>query len=107
MSGKLLIVEGQDNCGKSTLISNFKKIHTNPKCITIVTGSPPINVNEEWNYDYYSEVFNAIIILLQDGYDIILDRFHIGETAYGPIYRNQKSPRSLLSKNYPPNGFCY
>lgn len=85
---RLYIVEGQDRCGKSTLVNTLRSKLTNPKTITIHSGKPPKRVNvATWTKQHYKNLYQTIDILLLDGYDIILDRSWLGELVYGPLYR--------------------
>lgn len=86
---RLYIVEGQDRCGKSTLVNTLRQKLTNPKTVTIHSGKPPKGVNvESWTKQHYKNLYQTIDIMLLDGYDIILDRSWIGEMVYGPLYRD-------------------
>ena len=72
----IIILEGENKCGKTTLANyivkkyGFKYIKcSQPK------GNP----------------FNEYMKILEKnlGKDIVIDRFHIGESVYGPIYRGK------------------
>lgn len=88
---KIIIVEGQDRCGKSTLIKSLRKHIQNPKVLTLSSSSPPSFDTKEWSKKHYKEMIDLSIDLAWDGWTIIADRFHIGETVYGPIFRNDDS----------------
>lgn len=92
LKNKLIIIEGQDNCGKTTLIRSLKKQINNPKILTLSSSGPPKNcMNSKWNIFHYTSIFDEMNTLLNDGFDVIMDRFHIGETCYGPMFRNMNS----------------
>lgn len=92
LKNKLIIIEGQDNCGKTTLIRSLKKQINNPKILTLSSSGPPKNcMNRIWNNQHYTSIFDEMNTLLNDGFDIIMDRFHIGETCYGPLFRNMNA----------------
>jgi hypothetical protein len=94
---KVYIVEGQDRCGKGTLVDILRKSITNPKILVIHSAKPPKNVDPEaWTVSYYNSLKETITYLYTFGYDIILDRSWIGETVYGPIYRNVHIPLPKL-----------
>jgi thymidylate kinase len=87
----ILIIEGMDRCGKSTLIANLRKHYfTNPKLIVHHASSPPRGVEDSnaWEVKHYSEVVDTFHHLSsKEGYDIICDRFHLGAIVYGMKYR--------------------
>jgi len=87
----ILIVEGMDNCGKTTLIDNLrKKYFTRAKTIVHHSSSPPKDIKhpdlwESRHYDDLSYTFKELVRYHQ--YDVILDRFHLGAIVYGAKYR--------------------
>lgn len=86
----LVIVEGLDRCGKSTLVEYLrKKYFTDPRIIVHHSSSPP-NVEDKaaWEQDHYSALFSESLDLVRDGWTIIFDRFHLGAIVYGHKYRN-------------------
>lgn len=85
----IYIVEGLDRCGKTSFIEVLRDQIKVPYIFTIHSTKPPKNVNyEEWSKKYYTNLISRIIGLSLQGNIIILDRSWIGETVYGPIYRN-------------------
>jgi hypothetical protein len=72
----LIVVEGVDGAGKSTLISKLphtRELHCGP------IKKSPMQEYVEPLMDY-------------DGsYDMVCDRLHIGELVYGPIYRGEST----------------
>lgn len=88
----VIIIEGPDNVGKSTLIRNIKN-HYNKNIIANLAYSnvKQATPHEHINYskllyknmfelcNFQSKVLNNIMIL---------DRSHIGEMVYSPLYRN-------------------
>jgi thymidylate kinase len=87
----ILIVEGQDRCGKSKLITNLRKHYfTNPKLIVHHSSAPPKGVadSNSWEVDHYRETADTFHHLsAKQGYDVICDRFHLGAIVYGTRYR--------------------
>ena len=89
---KLIIIEGQDRAGKSTLIQSL--IRTLPNCLVTHWGSATgstdmekkanqqqffINHMETWRYLQGSPI---------NPQHLIWDRAHLGEYVYGTIYRD-------------------
>jgi thymidylate kinase len=88
---KFIIIEGTDNCGKSTqaeyLIKNlshmiFHKIHY---------SSLPFKDDKKKNQDYslrmYNDMFRMMKGFKDNNINIIFDRSHLGESVYAPLYR--------------------
>lgn len=87
----ILIIEGMDSCGKSTLVQNLRRyVLTTPKTIVHHSSSPPKNIQNPngWEYEHYLHLSKTFRTLSDNqGYDIICDRFHIGSMVYGTKYR--------------------
>jgi thymidylate kinase len=86
----LLIVEGMDRCGKSTLVEHLRKRHfTSPNILVHHSSSPPKVENPNaWEIEHYSSLFRTARDLVKfGGYDVIFDRFHLGAAVYGEKYR--------------------
>ena len=91
MNNLLIIVEGPDNSGKSTLIKNIKN-HFNHIAIQNLHYS---NVNQssiEDTISYTKKLHRDMFELMEfvtsvDNSGVICDRSHLGEMIYGPIYR--------------------
>lgn len=88
----ILIIEGMDRCGKSTLVSNLRKHYfKNPKLIVHHSSAPPKGVADSnaWEVDHYTSLFETAHDLVKfEGYDVIFDRFHLGAVVYGTKYRD-------------------
>ena len=104
----VIILEGPDNVGKSTQIDMLRKafhdfeistqvIHcSNFKFRTNIDDKYPIEtkakVLEEMSKRYYTKIMHIMNVYntKDDNYEsvLILDRSHLGETVYSPIYRN-------------------
>lgn len=84
----IVIIEGLDRCGKSTLVNQLRKDYfKNPNIIIHHSSSPPkIYDPNVWEITHYSNLFKLFTSLYD--YDIILDRFHLGAIVYGKKYRN-------------------
>ena len=97
MVTKLIIVDGMDNTGKSTLIARLTKVleSLDNTTITIHSQKPPKDIAPEdtsaYQHKYYLDLINMLTTLKSERkYDyIILDRGWISEYVYGPLYRNR------------------
>lgn len=87
----LLIIEGMDRCGKSTLVEHLRKRYfKTPDILVHHSSSPPKveNVNA-WEIQHYSSLFSTSQNLVDEySYVVIFDRFHLGAAVYGAKYRN-------------------
>lgn len=86
----ILIVEGPDNVGKSTLIKNIRKhILTSPHTIAIHSSSTPNGEDSiKWPFYHYCAILDlADALSFAQHWNVILDRSHLGEYVYGSIYR--------------------
>ena len=86
-----IIIEGPDNVGKSTLIQNLKNnfnnftLH-NIHYSNVKQESPAKTI--EYSTKLYTEMFqNMFECSKYEKSGMILDRSHIGEMVYGPVYR--------------------
>ena len=97
MVTKLIIVDGMDNTGKSTLIARLTKVleSLGNTTITIHSQKPPKDIAPEdtsaYQHKYYLDLINMLTTLKSERkYDyIILDRGWISEYVYGPLDRNR------------------
>jgi hypothetical protein len=86
MYHRVILVEGLDRLGKSTLIQNivnyfgyYQVIHMGkPKALEAYTGSLQA---------YQTECFSNMFRLMHSSAYIIFDRAHLGEYVYSPLYR--------------------
>lgn len=86
----LLIIEGMDRCGKSTLVEHLRKRYfTSPNILVHHSSSPPkVEDPNAWELDHYRSLFRSSQMLVDDYfYDVIFDRFHLGAAVYGEKYR--------------------
>lgn len=78
-----IIIEGPDNVGKSTLISNLKN-HYN----TITLHNLHYSNVKGSNIEYCKKLYFEMFSLLTSDKSFICDRSHLGEMVYGPLYRD-------------------
>jgi thymidylate kinase len=98
----LLIVEGLDRCGKSTLVEHLRKRYfTSPNILVHHSSSPPKVENPNaWEIKHYSSLFRTARDLVKfGGYDVIFDRFHLGAAVYGEKYRGA-NPADIYELDY-------
>ncbi len=90
MKNKIVILEGQDRCSKTTLTTQLSKL-MGPGVLCYHAGSPPklesIEAMQRWEEDNYSLLFDQFLILA-DNTCVISDRFHLGAAVYGRKFRN-------------------
>lgn len=89
---KIIIIEGQDNTGKDTLISSIKEYFNNLKIKEIHCLRPKHkhNIDAAIEQDnYYLELVDNIIENKYNSDIIILNRSWYSEYVYGSIYRER------------------
>ena len=89
----IIFLEGSDNVGKGSQIANIRNHFYPEKQFHIlhyggVKSAETPEVQLEYNKIYYNEMFRIISMLHQANMNVILDRSHLGEYVYGPLYRN-------------------
>jgi thymidylate kinase len=98
----LLIIEGMDRCGKSTLVEHLRKHYfTSPNILVHHSSSPPkVEDQNSWEINHYSSLFAASQKLVDDyHFDVIFDRFHLGAAVYGEKYRGA-DPNDVYELDY-------
>lgn len=87
----LILIEGLERCGKTTMVNHLRSKIKNPKLIVNHCAKPPKGLTpqetREWSQRYYFELLFKFDQLSNEGWDIIMDRAHIGEYVYGHMYR--------------------
>lgn len=95
----IILVEGPDGSGKTTLINQLIPKIRAPR-IKLNFKYPEETTTEE-NIAYargeYEGIVRNLFTLLsyKYGYNIICDRFHLGEFVYGPVMRDYPEPEAL------------
>lgn len=87
----LILVEGLERCGKTTMVNYIRSVIKNPKLIVNHCAKPPKGLSQietrDWSRQYYFQLLTKFDHLSSEGWDIIMDRAHIGEYVYGNMYR--------------------
>jgi thymidylate kinase len=90
----VILVEGPDSIGKDSQIQHIKKqIEHDLGAVHILHYSAlsikePLDLVKEESFKLYKEMFDLLSFANINGINIILNRSHIGEAVYSPIYRN-------------------
>ena len=95
----ILIIEGMDRCGKSTLVEQLRKHYfTDPRILIHHSSSPPKVENpNEWEVQHYKSLLDTSYYLdYAEDFNVIYDRFHLGAIVYGKKYRNA-DPEDIYS----------
>src|SRR5687768_15769545 len=85
----IYIFEGMDNCLKDTLIQLFRS-NLSPQTQILKYNSPPAGISnvELWQKAHFEDMFELIKTNLNNSSrNLILNRAHLGEYVYSPIYR--------------------
>jgi len=88
----IYIFEGMDNCLKDTLIQLLRS-HLKPQTQILKFSNPPKNIEspENWQKEHFKDMFKIMELNLNCGTrNLILNRAHLGEFVYSPIYRGYK-----------------
>lgn len=99
----IIILESPDNCGKSTQVQKLihlfhdKSIHQ--LHYSSVKGFESKEDIKAYSCKLYSDMFKLLYTNYKDMH-FILDRSHIGEMVYGPIYRKYSGDYVLYIENY-------
>ncbi len=95
----ILIIEGMDRCGKSTLVEQLRKRYfTDPRILIHHSSSPPkVEDQNEWEVQHYKSLLDTSYYLnYAESFNVIYDRFHLGAIVYGKKYRNA-DPEDIYS----------
>ena len=95
----LLIIEGMDRCGKSTLVESLRKNYfVSPNTLVHHSSSPPkVEDKNSWELQHYDSMFRMSKFMVGNSkFDVIFDRFHLGSAVYGKKYRGM-DPMSVYA----------
>jgi thymidylate kinase len=101
----LILVEGLERCGKTTTVNYLRSVIDNPRIIVHHSAKPPKGLTRQqaqtWSAIHYTETMGMFSKLSENGWDIIMDRAHIGEYVYGHMYRrNDKNDRYIFETEH-------
>lgn len=98
----LVFIDGQDRCGKDTLIEKLRTQITNPKLTVQHEAKPPKGVDaEEWSRAHYQYMLSTAYQRYIYNESAIYNRTHLGETIWGPKYRGYNADFIFdLERNY-------
>lgn len=83
-----VIIEGPDRCGKSTQIKRLMKFFAGSKPMEWLHYTSIKGLSAERQTELFQTTFNHMFKLISKQDAIwFLDRSHLGERVYGPIYR--------------------
>ena len=84
----IIVLEGPDGVGKTTLADAIESLHSGTTR-RINEGPPPSDVPP---YLYYSCMLDDTVTSFRDTVDhlVIIDRFHVGELIYAPMFRGTR-----------------
>lgn len=96
----IIIVEGLERCNKTSTVNFIRSKIQNPRLITHHSAKPPKGLTRQqlqtWAAIHYTELFKTFDKLSATGYDIIMDRAHIGEYVYGHMYRGNSATEDYM-----------
>ena len=101
----ILIVEGANRTGKSTMIGFLKSLAENSD-VPFVLYNDRINKNEHVGiapkgmYNYAKEVISDLLVNDRNDGLIVFDRFHISELVYGEAFRGYTNDLMLKVGNF-------
>lgn len=87
MKRKVILVEGPDNVGKTTLIQGIQN-KLNDIQFHVLHYSNVKQESKEKSILYNKTIYKQMFELFNSDLSFICDRSHLGEMVYGPIYRN-------------------
>lgn len=99
----ILILEAPDNCGKSTQVQKLIHLFHDKSIHQLHYSSVKGFNNNQEVYTYSCRMYSDMFKLLYSNYKdmhFILDRSHLGEMIYGPLYRDYDGKYVLNIENY-------
>lgn len=88
---KIIVIEGMDRCGKSSLANKLVSDYGVQNYSIIHSGKPPKNLSKSelriWSFFYNKQLIEKSEQLLEFLDLVILDRSYLGEYVYGSLYR--------------------
>lgn len=86
---KLIIVEGLDRCGKSTIIERIRnKFPDDSNFLVVHSSKPEGEWTKESQLEHYKTLLQKSFETIDEDITVIHDRSYFGEFVYGQIHRN-------------------
>lgn len=99
----LIFIEGLDRCGKDTQIKLIQQLFIDKPLHVLHYSNYKGFTSPEDCQTYSASVYSSMFKLLHNNYKtmhFILNRSHIGEYVYAPIYRKYRGDYVFLIENY-------
>jgi hypothetical protein len=91
MRKRIFIFEGMDNCLKDTLIKDLRATLSSDTHVLKYSNPPNVPNAEKYQREHFADMFNLIASTLSSSSrNLILNRSHLGEYIYAPIYRHYR-----------------
>lgn len=89
----IYIFEGMDNCLKDTLIKKLRGLLAPNTQVLKFSNPPVIPDQEDYQRKHFRDMFEMLTTSIgaSSSRNLILNRAHLGEYVYAPIYRNYEA----------------
>lgn len=88
MKTRIFLFEGMDNCLKDTLIKKLREKLPADTHVLKYSNPPHVSDPEKYQREHFEDMFDLIASTLgTSSRTLILNRAHLGEYIYAPIYR--------------------
>lgn len=113
MKTRIFLFEGMDNCLKDTLIKKLRA-KLSPNTHVLKYSNPPrVSDSENYQREHFADMFDLIASTLSaSSRTLILNRAHLGEYIYAPIYRGYEGDwifsieKEFLAANQTHDSLC-
>ena len=96
-----IIVEGPDRVGKDTVIQAIRSRYLNHPFFVISSSKIDCDLTSNAEKKYYLKYYDRLLSSLESMDALLLNRSHLGELVYGPLYRSYTGEYVLeLEKTY-------
>ncbi len=88
----IYIFEGMDNCLKDTIIQSLRGSLSPETQVLKFSGPPSVDDKEAYQKRHFKDMFDILAAsVATNSRNIILNRAHLGEYVYSPIYRKYEA----------------